>query len=675
MAWVALAGLLIIGIILLVGGVQYQTTTLWAGMLLAFAQSLVVGLAAWGLSLARQRAELEEVSAPSEGGGFRMNYGEQNAGSGVAPKALDAGGEIKTLDTGFQRMLVGLTAVVLMGVAAGIAYMMKESFAWARAHPDQPFPIAGAFDKPKVMDELALLIGLAAAGLYVVLFFITRRRRDDVQGTGEAVNSNFTLGVGGMIAMGVAAILGYMKVEYAAEVAAGIMVFLLALQGLELFVNCFRSFSAVEELDEEAVDLHALPLVPMLGSVWLNGLKILFAQSVGLSRTKETGVIGRMMPRAIGAFIVIAILVSCLRVVRPGEVAVLERFGYAPQELGPDGVMRVAQSAIKRPGMHLTMPWPIDQLVTIPTEALQVTNVGAPAHPKKEKSGVDFQFWTVKDPAIKEEAGSDDQFVTGDGQMLETSIIVMWRVSDAAKFYNGLSHSDVFDKGKGGEVKATPIYEALVQQCTNFAVTRAFGTHTLDDIMTVRRTEVESVCKGILQSKLLEAQSGIQVVDLTIKDLHPPYGQGEVPNPNASDPMDRVKRGPAHAYEHVTSMLEFKETLKNAGEMFKVSQIVSAQGNAAQEVNRAKAYRAEKIAAAEGEAARMQKMAEGLSSSQGQDQAFMLEFFKKQAMWRSLKDVFGPVNKIIVDPAVKDITFYQPTEKGNTPVPMRPPGQ
>ena len=76
-------------------------------------------------------------------------------------------------------------------------------------------------------------------------------------------------------------------------------------KGLELLVNAMRSYSGIEELDQDAVDLQALPLVPMLSSVWLNGLKMLFAQSFGLAQGDggERGVISRMMPRAIGAMV------------------------------------------------------------------------------------------------------------------------------------------------------------------------------------------------------------------------------------------------------------------------------------------------------------------------------------------------------------------------------------
>jgi len=148
----------------------------------------------------------------------------------------------------------------------------------------------------------------------------------------------------------VATVLGYFKVSFASEVAAGVIAALMVLQGLELLVNCLRTYSNVEEFDQEAVDLQALPLVPMLGSAWLGGLKMLFAQSVGLSgkEQREAGVFARMMPRALLAMVLIAIAVSCIRVVQPGEVAILERLGSVPME-GQGVEARVINAASVKP--------------------------------------------------------------------------------------------------------------------------------------------------------------------------------------------------------------------------------------------------------------------------------------------------------------------------------------
>ncbi len=57
LAWGALVGLLLILSVLLTGAFLYNFAAFWAGAMLAGAQALVVGLAAWGLMLASAAGE------------------------------------------------------------------------------------------------------------------------------------------------------------------------------------------------------------------------------------------------------------------------------------------------------------------------------------------------------------------------------------------------------------------------------------------------------------------------------------------------------------------------------------------------------------------------------------------------------------------------------------------
>jgi regulator of protease activity HflC (stomatin/prohibitin superfamily) len=666
LAWVALAGLILIAGILLAGGVMYAMASFWAGMMVAIGQAVVVGLAGWGLMLARQRAEMVDLPAEKTASGFRMMFGENAAAADGGSGAGASETELKTLDTGFQRLVTTIAAAVLIGMAGVIAYfVIYGNVAWARANPDKPFPIAGAFDKPIVVDELGLVIGLAAAGIYVILFLMTRVKRETA-GYGEAVNSNFAMGVGGMAALGVASVLAYLRVSYASDVAAGIMAALLLLQGLELLVNSMRSYSGIEEFDQEAVDLQAVPLVPMLSSVWLNALKVLGAQSLGLGREGEMGVIGRMMPRALGALVVIGILVSCLRVVRPGQVAVLERLGA--NQMSADG----KHLALLQPGLHLLMPWPIDQLLRIPTQELQEADVGAELHTPPGQKTVDFEFWMVRGGEDNPMVDMESQFATGDAgspQLLETYVKILWRVSDPEKYYNGLSHGDFYEKGEG-ETLAVRTPDALVKQCAAFAVTRTFAIHSADEIMIGDRTKVQQRCKQILQDKLDAVSSGIEVADLTIADLHPPYAfkdQDDYTSP------DRKRRGPASAYENVVSQRENKETELDYGMTAQIIAINQAKGEAAAAVSQAQAYQYSTVATAQGEAARMTAMTEGRDGMPPDQQALFDTLAKTQTMYNSLKDALAPITKYVIDPRVKNVQLYQTTNAG--PAQLRPPGQ
>ncbi len=617
-----------------------------------------------------------------------------------AKPAGERDAQTKTLDTSFQRLLVGAAGVLLLAMGAIAIYLVYHAYAWSQANLEITFPIAGSFKnaldgKPGFLDEAGLLIGLSMALLYGVLYWITRPRRQTGV-DGEAVSSNFTLGITAMAALAVGTVLAYFQVAWASEVATGVMAIFMLLQGLELVVNAFRSYSAIEELDQDVIDLQSTPLGPMLSSIWLAGLRMLFAQSVGLSGKTERGVIARMMPRALVAIAVIAVVVSCFRVVPPGQVAVLERLGAAPTTPvpGQPNMQMLSKDAILQPGLHIGFPWPIDKLVMIPALQLQTTTVGTELHASKEWKGIDFDFWTVR--ADSQDTPIEDLFVTGDKapQVLETFVEVQWRVDRPDLFYSLLSHSDFVETNVSThETKLVPIYEAIIKQCTSFAVTRTFAIHSLEQVMVTDRRETEEHCKDILQKKLdslgqalgLEG-SGIAIDFLTIKDLHPPYWRPDRADPN-EQPLggmlvptengfeireiqgSRTKRGPASAFENVISMSEFKDAIIALAQGERTSRLLDAQGFAAGEKSNAEAYGFDRIARAHGEADRLVKITENMDPK---EQTYQLHLMEQRLFYATLSDLLNPVNKIITDPDVKDVQIWQATDKGVVPmVPQR----
>ncbi|HEY4329227.1 MAG TPA: SPFH domain-containing protein, partial [Phycisphaerae bacterium] len=668
LAWGGFGGLLVITAMMITGGAMYHFTAFWAAAMLAGGQAVVVGLAAWGMSLGRQVEELSGYVPPSGAGaglvtderpisGFRMSAGDDGARTTTEPA-----GEARTLETGFQRLLVFSTGIVMLVLAAVTSWLVYGAYGWLRANPGMKLAIVGKYDSPKPewMDEQSLLMGLAAAILYGVFYLMMRPPRTGRGRAGsysEATRSTFTLGITGMAALALATVLGYMRVSGASEVAAGVIAFFMLLQGLELIVNSLRSYASIEEADQEQVDLQAMPLTPMLESVWLAGLRMLFAQSVGIAgKGAERGVIARLMPRSLLAILVIAIGCSCIRVVDPGEVAVLERLGYAPT----DGKGHLLETGILQPGMHITFPWPIDELVRIPTQQLQVTQVGTELHASPAWKGIDFQFWTVRNS--NEDKDTNDLFVTGDkgaGQLLETFVEVRWHVTDPATFYNAMSHSEYFDRSST-ETKTLPIYEAIIQECTSFAVTRTFAIHSLEQIMVGDRREVEQHCREILQEKIDSmgkaiglAGCGIHIEYLTIKDLHPPYWHADRYAPGeprvggrinfvanqegkkqitieADGTNSNIERGPASAFEFVVSMREFHETLIDLARAESTAEILDAQGFANSTKKRAEAYALDKVARAHGDADRLVEMTKGMEGMKPEERNYELGLLEQQ---------------------------------------------
>jgi len=267
---------------------------------------------------------------------------------------------------------------------------------------------------------------------------------------------------------------------------------------------------------------------------------------------------------------------------------------------------------------------------------------------------------------------TSNQFITGDPrspQILETYVAVLWRVSDPEKFYHGLSHSEFYEKSGDVTKAAKPIYVEIVQQCTSFAVARTYAVHTLDQIMVTDRRAIEGHCKALLQQQLDKAGTGITIVSLNITDLHPPLGGGDSPLDPARPEAGPI--GPAHAYENINNMMQMKELFVQNGNAQKDVAIWQARGIKATDINGAEAFRAERVANAKGEADRISTMISKFSILAPSEANFMLSLAKRRAMYNITKDASAPVNKVLIDPSVKDITIYEITPNtGNVPRPL-----
>jgi len=82
-------------------------------------------------------------------------------------------------------------------------------------------------------------------------------------------------------------------------------------------------------------------------------------------------------------------------------------------------------------------------------------------------------------------------------------------------------------------------------------------------------------------------------------------------------------------------------------------------------------YQLRKIAQANGDVKRLQEMTKGLDDLDPQERAFELSLKEQQFLYSALQGLLEPVNKVLVDPAVKDVQIWQTNGNG----PVRAPGQ
>lgn len=646
-------------ILLGIGAIMYGPVCFWAGALAACGQSLLAALAWWGLRLARQQAALvEEATATTHFtpvaplGTFHMSYSDDSAiATPVKAPVIDPE-EITSLDTGFQRVIIGLCGLAFLVLAAIIAWMVHRDF--AAIMPGKSIVIS-----PVPIDPGAVVAVGASLLLYFILMSWTRVT-EETEGYLDASNGVVLLGIPGIIAVTAAVLAAWAGTAYASQTAAILVVIVLVLQAVELLINSIRSHGGVEEIEQEATDLQQLPLVPLLTSGWIAGLRVLAAESVGMTRQTASapGILARMLPRIFGAFVVIVVLVSTLHVVPTGEVAIREHLGVT------------TSNEIDHPlkaGLHFMWPWPIDRLEDISTDRVHLVTVGT-EEPHQSKLGSNaFSFWTehVSIPGRELLTGDVNQAGRATPQLMDGFIGAWWRVKNPSDFFRNVSNSQIVAvggvTGTGTQKQIKTMYGAMVQQVLLEAVTSVFAQHSFHQIRAQENALVAEQCRAFMQKQLDSMKTGIEVLDLSIKDLHPPAGQGNVMTANG------LQLGPAAAYEAVVSAREKKEMMIDNAMASSIKSTLLAKGHAAAVMADAKAYSIDMVSLQEGKAKALAARAGAFT--QGAAAVSSWEFF------RSLKPLFSKVNKVVLGPDVRPPEIWQVTRNANGGGPAAIPTQ
>ena len=237
-------------------------------------------------------------------------------------------------------------------------------------------------------------------------------------------------------------------------------------------------------------------------------------------------------------------------------------------------------------------------------------------------------------------------------QLLESYAGVWWRVENPGKFYMALSHSDFYEKGAEGSSKTLPIYEAIVANAANQAMTRAFAIHTAEQVMIADRAEVENHAQKLMQDRLNELDCGIEVVAFTIKDVHPPFGK-----PNEAQHI----LGPAGAYEDVVAAMEDKQQMVLRAEGDRAEMVNSGEGESRRKVIEAESYKTQQI---------------NTAIANSQQVKYTVEAFKQypftfqtRLSYNKLSEAMAQVYKVVLGPGVKPPVVWQ---EGRDSTPMRP---
>lgn len=228
-------------------------------------------------------------------------------------------------------------------------------------------------------------------------------------------------------------------------------------------------------------------------------------------------------------------LLTGVVLIRENERAVVTRFGRAEAELVP--------------GLYWRLPVPMERIYREQVGRLRTVQVGFRAVEDRPQTQSDALLpieWTSEHNEPGFESRTEESLVlTGDEVLVEMTAEVEWRIADLRRYLFG---------------SARPV--ATLRTLAESAIRETAARQPLDGILTDRRRQIEEECLANLRDRLGRDGLGIEAVDLTLLDVHPP-------------------RQVVAAYREVADALEEREERVNEAEAYYASKVLNVAGERA----------------------------------------------------------------------------------------------
>lgn len=231
------------------------------------------------------------------------------------------------------------------------------------------------------------------------------------------------------------------------------------------------------------------------------------------------------------------------------EVGVITRFGKYD---------RTVES-----GLNFKVPL-LEAVYKVPVERQQKQEFGF----RTESAGIRSEF--SKDDNARDES----LMLTGDLNLAEVEWVVQYRIENAYEY---------LFKVRNPETTLRDISESAMRQIV--------GDRTVNEVLTVGRTEIAGKLKELVQQLCDEYLLGLRIDQIVLQDVTPP---------------DPVKK----AFNAVNEAQQEKETMINQAKSEYNKVIPKARGQAKETIQKAEGYATERVNNAEGEVARFNALYE-----------------------------------------------------------------
>jgi membrane protease subunit HflK len=190
---------------------------------------------------------------------------------------------------------------------------------------------------------------------------------------------------------------------------------------------------------------------------------------------------------------------------------------------------------------------------------------------------LEFGFRTKKSDIQSEyltnsETEDESLMLTGDLNLANVEWVVQYRIEDAYKYL----------------FKVRSI-ESTLREISESSMRQIVGDRTVNEVLTVGRTEITSKVEELIQQICREYSMGIKIEQIVLQDVNPP---------------ELVKA----AFNEVNQAQQEKETLINKAKSEYSKVIPKAAGEADETIQKAEGYAIERVNNAKGEVARFNSL-------------------------------------------------------------------
>jgi len=271
--------------------------------------------------------------------------------------------------------------------------------------------------------------------------------------------------------------------------------------------------------------------------------------------------------------LVLGSVLSAFFVVDQTEQAVVLRFGRYYRTAGA--------------GLQFKMPFGIEKNYNVPTQVIQNMQFGF----RTERPGVNTVYSTGDFP-------EESIMLTGDLNIVDVEWIIQYRIMDPkAWLFN---------------VESKP---QTIRDISQSVINQLVGDRTIFDVIGSERANIEILAQDEMNTYFDKYGLGINVTTVKLQNIVPPKGEVQ------------------DAFEDVNKAIQDMERLINEGKEAYNKEIPKARGQAAQMIQVAEGYAAERVNEAKGNVARFESVLSEYRTSR--------EVTRARLYIEMIEDVFG----------------------------------